>query len=140
MVKTKADLDEIIKISAEKFATTLRAAADTARTEADIRSVADRELGSIEKIAGISLKARHEFTVASGRIDSVYERVIIEYKNPNSPSDRIGPNLKSSGSAKLLRQLKSRFADLESDLGQPISSLFGCRFGWQAIYLRPFQR
>jgi hypothetical protein len=137
MAKAKTDLDEIIKSNAEQFAKTLRTAAKAAKTEADIRSAADRELSRIEGLAKISLKVRHEFTVASGRIDSVYDRVVIEYKNPNSPTDKIGANLKSAGSAKLLNQIKSRFADLETDLGHPINSLFGAGIdGHRFIFVR----
>jgi hypothetical protein len=122
---TRSNRDEIIKAGAEQFTSTLRRAAKTAKTEADIRSASDRQLGKIEELAGISLNPRHEFTVASGRIDSVYDRVIIEYKNPNSNADKIGKHLTSSGSKKLVEQIKSRFADLEAELGHSISSLFG---------------
>ena len=100
-------------------------AAERARTEADIRSATDRQLAEIENLASISLDVRHEFTVASGRIDSVYERVIIEYKNPHSPSDKIGPHLSSASTQKLLKQIKSRFGSLQTELGQPINSLLG---------------
>jgi|SRR5579863_10393004 len=125
MPKRPADLDEKIKKGASAFADAVRHAAASAKTEADIRSAADRQLSRVEDLAGITLHPRHEYTVASGRIDSVYERVVIEYKNPNSGADRIGKTLASTGSAKLLQQIKSRFSDLENDLGHPINSLFG---------------
>src|SRR5688572_18316045 len=121
----KHELASIIEQASTAFAETLSAAATAAATEADIRSAADRELFKVEQLAGITLEARHEFTVASGRVDSVYDRVIIEYKNPASTSDRIGPTLQEGGSAKLLAQIKSRFADLRNEHGQPIDSLFG---------------
>jgi len=117
--------DDVIKAGAAQFAAAVRGAAETAKTEADIRSAADRQLAKVEELAEITLHARHEFTVASGRIDSVYDRVIIEYKNPNSSSDKIGKSLESSGSKKLLAQIRSRFGDLEQELGHPINSLFG---------------
>lgn len=125
MPADKHELASIIEQASTAFAETLSAAAKTAATEADIRSAADRELLKVEQVAGIKLEARHEFTVASGRVDSVYDRVIVEYKNPASTSDRIGPTLQDSGSAKLLAQIKSRFADLKNEHGQPIDSLFG---------------
>src|SRR6185437_7498367 len=106
-------------------------------TEADIRSAADRELFKVEQAAGIELEARHEFTVASGRVDSVYDRVIVEYKNPKSPADRIGSTLRDPGTAKLLTQIKSRFGDLKKEHGQPIESLFGVGLdGNRVIFVR----
>jgi len=37
-------------------------------------------LPSFKKEAGIKLEDKHEYTVAGGRADSVYPRVVIEYK------------------------------------------------------------
>ena len=58
-------------------------------------------------------------------MELVYDRVIIEYKNPASPSDRIGAQLDSSGTRRLVDQIKSRFSDLEAELGHPPELLFG---------------
>jgi hypothetical protein len=125
MSTDQSKLALVIEKTAAAFADKLAAAAKKAVTEADIRSVADRELLKVEQAAGIELEARHEFTVASGRVDSVYDRVLIEYKNPASPSDHIGATLHDRGTAKLLAQIKSRFSDLKKEHGQPIESLFG---------------
>lgn len=125
MPAEKPDLASAIEQAAFAFADTLSAAAKKAVTEADIRSAADRELLKVEQAAGIALEARHEFTVASGRVDSVYDRVILEYKNPASTADRIGSSLQDPGTSRLLTQIKSRFADLKNEHGQPIESLFG---------------
>ena len=70
------------------------------------------------------MEGHHEFTVASGRIDSVYSRVIIEYKNPRS-ADKIGPKADSPGSKKVVEQIKKRFYDMRTQHGQPMNSLFG---------------
>lgn len=125
MNKSATSIAKKIGEIAEEFAQTLAHAAENAKTEADIRSAADRLLAKAEETLGIKLSANHEYTVASGRVDSLYDRVIIEYKNPNSSSDRIGIDLATGGSAKLLNQVRSRFEDLNVDLGQPIESLFG---------------
>jgi hypothetical protein len=133
----KTELASIIEKTAAAFATKLAAAAKTASTEADIRAIAVRELLKVEQAAGIELEARNEFTVASGRIDSVYDRVILEYKNPASPSERIGASLHDSGTIKLLAQIKSRFSDLQLEHGQPIESLFGVGLdGKRIIFVR----
>jgi hypothetical protein len=84
-------LDEIIGREAAVFADQVCQAAKMADTEQDIRIEFEKQLAFVQRTAGITLEGRHEVTVASGRIDSVYDRVVIEYKNPASPGDRIGP-------------------------------------------------
>ena len=118
-------LDELIARKAIEFAVQMKRAAATADKEEEIRIEAERQLAFIEKEAGVKLEGRHEFTVASGRVDSVYQRVIIEYKNPSSPSDRIGPKPDSPGTKKVVGQIKKRFYDLGREHGQPLNSLFG---------------
>jgi SAM-dependent methyltransferase len=118
-------LEPVIEAHASQFAVAMQKALSRARTEADIRSAADRQLATVERAAGIALNSHHEFTVASGRIDSLYDRVIVEYKNPKSTSDRIGETLSDHGTKKAVDQIKSRFDDIEKELGHPITSLFG---------------
>ncbi|HUL00264.1 MAG TPA: N-6 DNA methylase [Nitrospirota bacterium] len=118
-------LDDLISKKAAEYADQIRAAAAMADKEEEIRIESEKQLAFIQKDAGIKLEGKHEFTVASGRIDSVYSRVIIEYKNPKSPPDRIGPKADSPGSKKVIEQIKKRFYDMRSQHGQPLNSLFG---------------
>src|SRR3974377_2423321 len=124
MPKTES-LDELIAKKAVEFADQIKAAAAIADKEEEIRIEAEKQLAFIQKEAGIKLEGKHEFTVASGRVDSVYSRVIIEYKNPKSPGDRIGPKADSPGSKKVVEQIKKRFHDMRNQHGQPLNSLFG---------------
>jgi hypothetical protein len=117
--------DAIIAREAEQFAARMKAKAKTAKKEEEIRIEAERALAFIEAAAGIKLDPRHEFTVAKGRIDSVYDQVIIEYKNPSSSADRIGPRVDSPGTRKVVAQIKTRFLDLHDEHGQPLNSLLG---------------
>lgn len=73
----------------------------------------------------MKLQGTHEFTVVSGKVDSVYDRVIIEYKNPKSSGDRIGHRSDSPSSKKVLKQIKDRFYDIRAEYGQPLNTLFG---------------
>jgi len=82
--------DELISHQAAEFADNIKAAAARADKEEEIRIATETQLAFIQREAGIKLEPKHEFTVASGRVDSVYDRVIIEYKNPASPAARIG--------------------------------------------------
>jgi len=118
-------LDELIAKKALEYADQIKAAAAMADKEEEIRIESEKQLAFIQKEAGIKLEGKHEFTVASGRVDSVYSRVIIEYKNPKSPGDRIGPKADSPGSKKVVEQIKKRFFDMRHEHGQPLNSLFG---------------
>jgi len=118
-------LDDLIAKKAIEYADQIKAAAAMADKEEEIRIESERQLAFIQKEAGIKLEGKHEFTVASGRVDSVYSRVIIEYKNPKSPGDRIGPKADSPGSKKVIEQIKKRFYDMRHEHGQPLNSLFG---------------
>jgi methylase of polypeptide subunit release factors len=124
MQKTES-LDELIAKKAVEFADQIKAAAAMADKEEEIRIEAEKQLAFIQKEAGIKLEGKHEFTVASGRVDSVYSRVIIEYKNPKSPGDHIGPKADSPGTKKVVEQIKKRFYDMRREHGQPLNSLFG---------------
>jgi len=124
-VPTFQSLDELIANKAEEFADQIKAAAAMADKEEEIRIEAEKQLAFIQKEAGIKLEGKHEFTVASGRVDSVYDRVIIEYKNPSSPAARIGPKADSPGTKKVVEQIKKRFYDLRQEHGQALNSLFG---------------
>ena len=115
----------------------MKAVAATANKEEEIRIAVERQLAFIEKEAEITLEGKHEFTVASGRVDSVYDRVLIEYKNPHSPSDRIGPKASSTGSKKVIKQIKRRFYDMRAQYEQPLNTLFGVGFdGNYFIFIR----
>src|SRR4029453_5345988 len=118
-------LYEELSQHAAVFADQILEAAKMADTEEDIRIAIENQLAFIKKKDGIKLAGKHEVTVARGRIDSVYDRVIIEYKNPASPGDRIGPKADSPGTKKVVEQIKKRFYDLRSELGHKLNTLFG---------------
>ena len=99
-------LDTLIARKAAEFADQIKQAAAMADKEEEIRIAVETQLAFVQKEAGIKLEGKHEFTVASGRVDSVYDRVIIEYKNPKSPADRIGPKAVSPGTKKVVKQIK----------------------------------
>ena len=130
-------LDSLVAKKAVEFADQIKAAAAMADKEEEIRIEVERQLAFIQKEAGVKLEGRHEFTVASGRVDSVYDRVIIEYKNPRSPGDRVGPRADSPGTKKVVEQIKRRFYDMRSQFGQPLNTLFGV--GLEAAERRDFR-
>jgi hypothetical protein len=118
-------LDELITRKAAEFADQLRKAAAMADKEEEIRIESERQLAFIEREAGVKLEGRHEFTIARGRVDSFYTRVLVEYKNPSSPSDRIGDRPETPGCKAVVQQIQSRFRGLKDEHGQPLNNLFG---------------
>ncbi len=116
-------LDELISRKAAEFADQIKAAAAMADKEEEIRIEVERQLAFLERQAGVKLQGKHEFTVASGRVDSVYNCVIIEYKNPSNAATRIGPGANAPGAKKVVEQIKSRFYDLRTK--DTLNTLFG---------------
>ena len=91
---TAKSLDELIAHKAAEFADQVKKAAALADKEEEIRIEVEKQLAFIQKEAGVELHGKHEFTVAKGRVDSVYSRVLIEYKNPAeflAPADLPSP-------------------------------------------------
>jgi hypothetical protein len=122
---TAQSLDELIARKAVEFADQVKKAAALADKEEEIRIEVEKQLAFIQKEAGVELHGKHEFTVAKGRVDSVYASVLIEYKNPSDPGARIGPKADSPGSKKVVEQIKSRFRGMKDEHGHPLNSLFG---------------
>ena len=129
-----------VKLQAKAFSETMEDVVADASSEEDIRIGTERALALLADKAGIELKGKHEFTVASGRIDSVYDQLFIEYKNPKSRSARITGNSSSAGSKTLIRQIKSRFPDIESLLGHRPNTLLGIGFdGKHFLFVRYYE-
>ena len=76
------NLDKIASEQASHVAKALLSAAKEGGTEADFRRKAARILEDVGSIAGLTIVPRDEFSVARGRVDSVYNRLILEYKRP----------------------------------------------------------
>ena len=137
----KSSLDSLITTHAMQFAHNLRSAADRAHNEEEVKIESEKQLAFIQKDAGIKLEGRHEFTLAHGRVDSVYSRVIIEYKNPKSAADRIGPSSEAPGSKKVIKQIKERFNAMQEEHGHPLTSLLGVGLdGNRIIFVRFYGR
>src|SRR5947209_2390691 len=120
-------LDEFIAKKAAEFADHVKGAAALADNEEEIRIEVETQLAFIKQAAGIDfehIKGKHEYTVAKGRIDSLYSRVLIEYKNPSDPGARLGPRLDSPGSKKVVDQIKSRFRGPVRAFRENTSSFF----------------
>jgi len=76
------DIEKIAAEQAPLVAKELLDAAKRGGTEADFRREAARILEQAGAAAQLTIVPRDEFSVARGRVDSVYNRLVLEYKRP----------------------------------------------------------
>jgi SAM-dependent methyltransferase len=114
-------LDEIVSHSATVLAEQIQAAAAWAKSEMDLQIEVAGALKEFAKRAQIKLEVHHNVTVATGRPDSVYGSVIVEYKNPGtlSATKDAAPN------KAVIDQLKQRFYDMRREENRKWPSMFG---------------
>jgi SAM-dependent methyltransferase len=121
MQRSKTSLDEIVAERARSFADQLREAANWAGSEMDLQIEASKLLQPFEKEAGIKVRAHHNITIGTGRPDSVYGCVIVEYKKPGE----LGEDPESAGNRAVLKQLRERFVAFKGEEGRALDSMFG---------------
>src|ERR1017187_10020035 len=114
-------LDEIVSHGAVLLAEQIQAAAAWAKSEMDLQLEVAGSLKEFAKRAQIKLDGHHNVTIATGRPDSVYGSVIVEYKAPGTLSSTkdAGPN------KAVIDQLKKRFYDLRREENRTWNSMFG---------------
>jgi Eco57I restriction-modification methylase len=117
----KESLDEIVSHSATVLADQIQKAATWAKSEMDLQVEVAGALKEFARRAQITLEGHHNVTIATGRPDSVYGSVIVEYKDPNTLSSTkdAAPN------QRLIEQLKKRFYDMRREEKRQWSSMFG---------------
>lgn len=81
------DIDELVRESAPRISDQILKAAREAANEAEFRKPAGRIFEDFAEEVGVQLRAREEYTLANGRADTVYNRLVIEYENPGSLRD-----------------------------------------------------
>ncbi len=116
-----AELEKV----AERFAEELRRAADGAKKEEHIRIAVERQLEVISRDLKVRIEGEHEYTLLRGAVDTVYGSVFIEYKNPANAGSRLGPNLSSPGTRKVIEQIDRRFADVATKTGRTGAAMLG---------------
>jgi hypothetical protein len=117
----KESLNEIVSHSAVVLADQIQKAAAWAKSEMDLQVEVAGALKDFARRAQITLEGHHNVTIATGRPDSVYGSVIVEYKDPNTLSSTkdAAPN------QRLIEQLKRRFYDLRREEKRQWPSMFG---------------
>src|ERR1039458_3429208 len=126
-------LDEIVSHGAVLLAEQIKAAAAWAQSEMDLQLEVAGSLKEFAKKAQIKLDGHHNVTIATGRPDSVYGSVIVEYKTPGTLSS----TKDASPNRAVIDQLKKRFYDLRWKENRNWNSMFGVGTdGMYFIFLR----
>ncbi len=102
------DLEKIAAEQANRVARDFLRTAGSGGTEADFRREAARILEEAATTAGLTIVPRDEFSVARGRVDSVYNRLILEYKRPGVLSEKRG----HKGNQEVIQQVKDYILDV----------------------------
>jgi methylase of polypeptide subunit release factors len=99
----------------------LNAAANRGGTEADFRREAAQILEQAGIEAGLTIVPRDEFSVARGRVDSLYNRLVLEYKRPGVLSGSNG----TKANRNVIQQVKEYILDVASKEKREVSRLAG---------------
>jgi len=118
---TATELDAFIRRRAPQLARSVQIAAHSAANEAEFRSRVTRHIEDMARELEVSLVAREEYTLASGRADAVYNRLVIEYEAPGS----LRPDLRHSATRHAVDQLRRYIEDIARQEGHQADRLLG---------------
>ena len=132
--RSQPSLDEIVGQSAVVIAQQIQSAASWAKSEMDLQVEVAGILKDFARQVKINLSGgHHNITIATGRPDSVYGSVIVEYKEPGN----LSPNKDAANNKKVIDQLKKRFYDMRREENRQWNSMFGAGTdGKYFIFLR----
>jgi hypothetical protein len=135
---SEIDYEALIAEHSRKVADQITKEVALTGTEEDLRITAAHALRDFLQIAkpldsNIDPKGRHEYHLAKGRPDSVYQGVFIEYKSPGLFQGR----KESPGAKGVLKQLRQRFKDFETEERKRPERLLGVGCdGQHWLYIR----
>ncbi len=118
------DVEALVNQHAEAMTSDLAAVLAGNASEEDVRITVASRINVFATDAALTLRARHEYGLAGGRIDSKYGGLIIEYKNPSGP-DRLDSTGNGRGTKAVVKQLKGRFEDFVANESIPIEKVLG---------------
>jgi SAM-dependent methyltransferase len=112
---------QLVATYAQRMRQLLDALLPQSPNESEFRLRIDQLLDDFCAKSGISAPTRTEYTLARGRADAVFNRLIIEYKRPGM----LGNSLEHSGTQSALRQLKRYLSDLAKKERHELDRLAG---------------
>jgi hypothetical protein len=95
--------------------------ADAAANEAEFRRPFANLIEEIGREFDIPILLREEYSLAQGRVDAAYNRLIIEYENPGS----LRPSLAHKHTAHAVQQVKDYLEGLAREERQQLARLAG---------------
>ena len=114
------DVERRIKHTIDKYAPVVSSifieAAKRAKSEEDVKQECNKILDRFIDECGLNISKENEYTTPDGgSIDTKYGNVLIEYKNPKSPTSKITANRDAPGTKAVIEQLVSRFEAFENE-------------------------
>jgi len=82
-------LYRLIERESAPFTHKIEQAVQESHNEAEFRTRLTSHLSKVTEALGVEILPREEYTLATGRADAVYNRLIIEYKPPGSLSEKL---------------------------------------------------
>lgn len=79
--------DRLVKRCAPEITRAIQVAAEGSPVEADFRQPVEQLLDDFAAEVSVPLHPHHEYTLATGRADTVYNRLVVEYKRPGHLSE-----------------------------------------------------
>lgn len=107
------NLEALVEDYAKTMAAQMANAVEWAGSEEDIRHECNKLIDEFVNKAGVTVKGRHEYGLAGGRIDSKYGGVVIEYKAPKG-AGKLAENKNAPGVKAVVAQIQKRFHDLHT--------------------------
>lgn len=117
----REDLEKAASLLAASVAKKLSAAAKEGGTEADFRGKAAVIFAEAGKKADIHLVHKDEYVVAHGRADSVYNRLILEYKRPGVLKQSVG----AKANVDAINQVQTYIEDIAEHQRSEVKRLAG---------------
>lgn len=106
-------LEALIESHAAVMADRMVRAAAGAGSEEDVRHACNSLIDEFVTKARLTVKGRHEYGLAGGRIDSKYGGVVIEYKDPKG-AGKLTENRNAPGVKAVVKQIGKRFRDFQA--------------------------
>ena len=117
-------LEALIESHAAVMADQMVRAAAGAGSEEDVRHACNSLIDEFVTKARLTVKGRHEYGLAGGRIDSKYGGVVIEYKDPKG-AGKLTENRNAPGVKAVVKQIGKRFRDFQAVERVGMERIFG---------------
>lgn len=134
--RVKIDAHAFAEQNAANVARQLEEATRTSSNEAEFRSKAANIFTKFADSAGIPLRTKEEYTVATGRADTVYNRLVVEYKAPGKLTKDNSKKVNEDA----IEQIVGYIGDIAKKEHQKITRMAGVILdGRYLIFLRFFE-